>query len=95
MDTELRTIGPCVEGSRNDQTADSQSEQTGGSLRHNNVEMLLHSIDSTEEEAHAHDQQQVRQHTPNERSLYDKDLLLHQCENGDDQLDSITRRVRV
>lgn len=57
--------------------------------------MLLDTVDATEKKAHSHDQKQVRQHTANERGLYDNDLLLDQCQNSNNQLDGVTKTARL
>jgi len=54
--------------------------------------MLLHAIDTAEEEAHAHHQQQVGQHTADEGGLHNKSLALDQRDNCDDQFDGVTKR---
>ena len=52
--------------------------------------MLFEAVDAAEEKAHAHDQQQIGQHTANEGGLDNDDLLLHQRDDGDDQFDGVT-----
>ena len=87
------TIGPPVVGSRDDQTADGQCQHTRGRLGNCNVEVLLHTVDSAEEEAHAHDQQQIGQHTSNEGGLYNKGLVLDQSDDCNNQFDGITAEI--
>lgn len=88
----LLTVRPPVVGGGNDQTAHSQCQHTRGSLGDCHVEVLLHTIDSTEEEAHTHHQQQVGQHTTNEGGLYNKCLVLDQSDDCNNQLNSITAK---
>jgi hypothetical protein len=54
------TVRPPVVGSRDDQTADSQCQHTRSCLGNCHIEMLLHTINAAQEEAHAQDQKQVR-----------------------------------
>jgi hypothetical protein len=84
------TIRPLVVGSGDDQTANSQCEHTRGCLGNCDVEMLLHAIDTAEQETHAHHQQQVGQHTADEGGLHDKGLALDQSDDCDNQLDGVT-----
>lgn len=86
------TVRPPVVGSGDNQTANSQCEHTRGCLGNCHVEMLLHAIDTAEEEAHAHHQQQVGQHTADEGGLHNKSLALDQRDNCDDQFDGVTKR---
>lgn len=90
-----RTRRPGVEGSGDDQTAHGEREQTGSCLRDDNVEVLFQAVDTPEEETHAHDQQQVGQHTTDERSLDNDNLSLHERDDSDDKFDGITTRVRL
>lgn len=90
----LTSRRPLVEGSRDDQAAYRQREQTGCCLRHDDVEVLLHAVDAAGEETHAQHQQQVGKHTSDERGLHDEDLVLDQGNDGDDQFDGVTGRVR-
>jgi hypothetical protein len=53
-------------------------------LRDDDVEMLFHAVDSAEEETHSHDEEQIRQHTADQRGLDDDDFLLDQGNDGDD-----------
>lgn len=48
-----------------DETANSKGEQTGGCLCDGHVEVLLDPIETTEEEAHSQDQEQVGEYTAN------------------------------
>lgn len=91
---ELTNSGPLVEGSRDDQAAYRQRQQTGCGLRHDDVEVLLLAVEATGEETHAQHQQQIGKHTPDERGLHDEDLVLDQGDDGDDQFDGVTGRVR-
>jgi hypothetical protein len=51
---------------------------------------LFHSVDATKEEGHAQDKQQIRQHTANQRSLDNGDLVLDQCLNRDNEFDGVS-----
>jgi hypothetical protein len=52
-----------VEDRWNDQRTNAQCKQRCRSLRNGDVEELLKSIDTSEEERHAQDEQQVGKHT--------------------------------
>lgn len=84
--------GP-VERSRDDQTGYRQSQQTGCRLRDDGVEVLFQTVDTTKEETHAHDQQQIGEHAADERGLDDEDLIVDQGDDGDDQFDGVAARV--
>lgn len=84
-----------MKGSGDNQTTDREREQTRSSLSNDLVEFLFHSVHSSKEEAHTHHQEQVRQHTPDERGLDDDHLLIHEGQNGNDQFDSIASSVSL
>lgn len=86
----LLTFRPLVERSGNDQATDCQGEETGRCLGNDDVEVLLHAVDTAEEEAHAQDKQQVGQNTADQRGLHNDDLVLDQGDDGDDQFDGVT-----
>lgn len=71
-----------MKGCRNDQTTHSQRKKTSGCLCNDRVEMLLQTVETTEKEAHSHDQEQIRQHTSNERGLDNHDFVLGQGDDG-------------
>lgn len=52
--------------------------------------MLLQAVETTEKETHSHDQEQIRQHTSNERGLDDDDFVVGQGDDGHNQLDGIS-----
>lgn len=81
-----------MERSGNDQATDCQGEKTGRCLGNDDVEVLLHAVDTAEEKAHSQDKQQVGQNTANQRGLHNDDLVLDQGNDGDDQFDGITER---
>lgn len=75
---------------RNNQTTNCKSQKTSCSLRNNLVELLLDPVDTTEKEAHAHDQKQIGKHTSNQRSLDNGDFVMDQSDDGDNQFDCIS-----
>lgn len=75
--------------SRDDQTRDGQREKTGGCLSDDRVEVLLETVHTAEEKTHPHDEEKVRQHTPDQRCLHDDDLAIDQGDDRDDKLDGV------
>lgn len=55
------------------------------------VEVLNDAVEATEEETHAQNQEQVGQHTSNQRGLDDKNLILRQSDDTDNQFGSVTK----
>lgn len=80
-----------VEAGRDDDTADGQGKEGGGGLRDGLVEVLLLPAQAAEEEAHAHDEEEVGEDAAYEGGLHDHDLALGECDDGHDHLDSVTR----
>lgn len=81
------------ECSWNDKTSDSESQETGCSLSNSHVEMLFNSIETSKEETHPHDQEEIRKHASNQRLLDNVNLFLGQSDDGDNQLHSIAVTV--
>lgn len=52
-----RTTRPGVEGSGNDKTTNSKSQQAGSGLGDCDVEVLFDTIDASKEKAHPHDKE--------------------------------------
>jgi len=65
-----------VECRGNNQATNCQCEETCRSLSDNDVEILFKPVQAAKEEAHSHDQQQIREHASNERRLDDDDLTV-------------------
>ena len=80
-----------MEGSRQNKTADAQTEQTGTHLRDGAIVNLFSEAQSSKEECHAEDQQKIGQNRTEEGGLNDADLILCQSNDEDDQFNSITK----
>lgn len=52
--------------------------------------MLLQAVEPAEKETHSHDQQQIGQHTPDERCLYNDHFVVFQGDDGHDQFDGVS-----
>jgi hypothetical protein len=52
-------------------------------LRDHWVEVLLQAVETTEEKAHAHDQEEVGQHTADQGCLHNEHLIIDQGNDGD------------
>lgn len=83
-----------MEGRRDNQTADGQREKTGCSLSYRHVEILLHTVHSSHEEGHSHDQQQVGQYASDQRGLYNDNLILEQRKDRHNQLNGVAKIYR-
>lgn len=70
----------------------AETEQASAHLSDSAVVDLFLEAQTTEQESHAHDQQQVRQDGAQQRCLHDSDLVLHQRDDENDQLDGVTER---
>jgi hypothetical protein len=81
-----------VECRRNNQATNCKSQKTSCSLRNNLVELLLNTVDTTEKEAHSHDQKQVGKHTSNQGSLDNGNFVMNQSDDGDNQFDCVSER---
>lgn len=90
-----RTTGPVVECSWDDQTGDGQCEKRCCCLRNGHVEVLFHAVDTAEEETHSQDEEQVGQHTADQRGLHNENLIVDESEDGDDQFDGVTGGLLV
>lgn len=84
------TTGPHVEYRRNNQATNCKSQQTSCSLRNNFVELLLDTVDTTEKEAHSHNQEQVGKHTSNQGSLNNSNFVMEQGNDGNNQFDCVS-----
>jgi hypothetical protein len=80
-----------VERSRDDKASNGERKKTSCGLSDNFVEFLIHTIHTTKEETHAHDQEQIRQNTADQRGLDDEHLVLDEGKNRDDQFDCISK----
>lgn len=84
------TCGPLVERRGNDQTTHGQRKKTSRRLCHHRVEVLLQTVEATAEETHSQNQEQIRQHTPNQRGLHNHNFILGQGDDGHDQFNSVS-----
>ena len=80
-----------MECRRNNQATDRKSQKTSCSLRHYLVELLLETVDTTEKEAHSHNQKQVGKHASNQGSLDNGDFVMNQSDDGDNQFDCVSK----
>jgi hypothetical protein len=79
-----------VKGRWEQQTGNSKRQEACAHLRDSTVVDLLSESQATKQKAHAQDEQQIRQDGAKYRSLDDSNLVLHQCDDKDDQLDGIS-----
>ena len=56
--------------------------------------MLFDSVEATQEETHAHDQEKIRKDTTDQRFLNDVDFVLSECDDGDDQFHGVAIPVQ-
>ena len=71
-----RILGKDVEAGGEYNTADCEGEETGGRLGDGLVEELFGALEATEEETHAHDEEEIGENTSNKGSLNDDDFVL-------------------
>jgi hypothetical protein len=76
---------------RKQQTHNTQTQQASAHLSDGAVVDLLSVAKTSKKESHAKDEKQIGQDGAKERSLYDADLILDQCNDKNDQLDSISK----
>lgn len=79
-----------MESRWDDQASNSQCQKTGSGLGNNLVEFLFDPVHTTKEEAHAHDEQQIGKYTANQRGLNNRDFVLIQSDDGDNELDCVS-----
>ena len=77
---------------RKQQAHDAQTQQAGAHLSDSAVVDLLPVAKTSKKESHAKNKKQIGQDGAKERSLYNADLILNQCNDEDDQLDSVSER---
>ncbi|KAH6607600.1 hypothetical protein Trco_003913 [Trichoderma cornu-damae] len=85
-------VGGGVEDGGDDDGGGRQGQHGGGGLGHDGVEVLLRAAQAAEEEAEAHDQQQVGEDGADERGLDNGNLVVDEGDDGDDELDGIAER---
>ena len=75
---------------RKQQTHDTQTQQASAHLSDGAVVDLLSVAETSQEESHAKNEKQIGQDGAKERSLYNADLILDQCNDENDQLDGVS-----
>lgn len=80
-----------VEDGRDNDGSDGKSEKRGSGLRDGGVEELLFAAKTTEEEAEAHDEQQVGEDGSDERGLDDFDFVVGERNDGNDEFDGVAK----
>lgn len=87
----LRSVCPDAEDGGDNDGGDSKSKKRSGSLCDGRVEVLLSAAKTAKEETEAHDEQQVGEDGADEGGLDNDVIPLDESNNGDNQLDSVTK----
>jgi len=86
--SKLEAVCACTKLKRR-----SQNMINARGAYHSNVEKLLFSVETTGEETHSQNEQQIRQHTPDQRRFHNEDFVLGQGDDRHDKFDSISTQA--